>query len=75
MSGVLGLVAGAILFGLTYQQVFPPLAKPANLGNITLPTLLNVNPFLVVGVFVVFTLLLFYFLEHGLQRKDKLADE
>ncbi len=70
-----GLVAGAVLFGLTYQQVFPPLAKPANLGNVTLPTLLNVNPFLLVSVFVVFTLLLFYFLEHGLKRKDKLDGE
>jgi hypothetical protein len=70
----LGLVAGAIIFGLTYQQVFPPLAKPLNYGPVTMPALWNVNPYLLVGVFTIFTLLLFYFLEHGLKRKDKLED-
>ena len=44
----------------------------ANLGNTTLPALLNVSPLLVVAIFVVLTLLLFYFLERGLKRADKL---
>jgi len=37
-----------------------------------MPMLWNINPLLFVAVFVVFTLLLFYFLEHGLKRKDRL---
>lgn len=74
MSGILGLIAGAILFGLTYQQVFPPIAKIANLGNVTLPGLWNLDPMLVVAVFAVAVLLLFYFLEHGLRRRDKLDE-
>jgi len=61
-----------VLFGFTYQAVFPPILKVANLGNITLPVLLNVSPLLVVAIFVVLTLLLFYFLERGLKRADKL---
>jgi hypothetical protein len=71
---VLGLLVGAAIFGLTYQYVFPPIAKIANLGNVTLPTLWNIDPMLMAAIFCLFCLLLFYFLEHGLQRKDKLAD-
>lgn len=65
-------MSGAVLFGVTYQQVYAKIAKVANLGNITLIKLWNVNTFLMVAVVTVFTLLLFYFLEHGLSRKDKL---
>jgi hypothetical protein len=50
----------------------PGILKVSNLGNVVMPDLWNLNPFLVVGVFVAFILLLFYFLENGLQRKDKL---
>ena len=67
-------MVGAVLFGLTYQTVFPPIVKIANLGNVTLPALWGLDPMLVVAVFTVIVLLLFYFLEHGLQRKDKLQD-
>ena len=74
-SGLGGLLTGALLFGFTYNSVFPPIAKVANLGNITLPTLLGVHPLLVVALFVVLTLLLFYFLENGGKRKDKLSEE
>jgi hypothetical protein len=61
-----------VLYGLTYQQVFPQIAKLANFGNITFPSLLNVNPFLLWGIFIVFVLFLFYLLERGLKRKDKM---
>ena len=66
---------GAILYGLTYQQVFPQLARIANFGNITLPGVMKVNPFLFWGVFIVFVLFLFYLLERGLKRKDVLSEE
>jgi hypothetical protein len=66
------LITGAVIFGFTYAQVMPGILKVANLGSVVLPDLWNVNPFLLVGVFVVFTLVLFYFLENGLKRKDSL---
>jgi hypothetical protein len=44
----------------------------SNIGNITLPGLWGADPFLVLGVFVVFVLLLFYLLERGLKRRDRL---
>jgi hypothetical protein len=65
---------GAVLYGLTYQQVFPGIARLANFGNITLPGVLNVNPFLLWGVLIVAFLFLFYLLERGLKRKDKIGD-
>jgi hypothetical protein len=65
-------VAGAVIFGLTYQKVMPGILKVSNLGNVVMPDLWNLNPFLLVGVFVVIILLLFYFLENGLQRSDPL---
>jgi hypothetical protein len=68
----LGLLAGAMLFGLSYQAIFPPLLKLANWGNTTLPELLHVSPLLLVGIFVALTLLLFYFLERGFKRRDQL---
>jgi uncharacterized protein len=72
IPGVLGLICGSVVFGLTYQQVFPPIAKLAALGSVTLPDLWKVNAFLLVGIFVILVLFLFYLLEHGLKRKDQL---
>jgi uncharacterized protein len=72
VPGMLGLLIGAVLYGFTYQTVFPPIAAIANLGNVVLPDLWHVDPFLMVAVFCGLTLFLFYLLEHGLHRKDKL---
>jgi len=70
---MLGFLTGAILFGLTYEQVFPQIAAIANYGSITIPELWNLNPYLVVILFVLVSLLLFYLIDRaGLQRKDKL---
>jgi hypothetical protein len=69
----LGFLAGAVLYGLTYPQVFPALSKIANLGNVVLPDVLNLNPYLTVLLFALIVLFLFYLIERaGLQRKDKL---
>ena len=68
------MLVGAGLYGLTYQWVFPQIARLANFGNITLPVMLKVNPLLLVAVFGVFVLLLFYMLERGLRRKDRLEE-
>ena len=64
-----------MLYGLTYQQVFPQIARLANLGNVTMPSMWGINPFLLIGVLLVFVLLLFYLLERGLKRHDRLEDE
>jgi len=68
------LLTGALLFGLTYQAIFPPIVKQANLGNVTFISIWDLNPFLVIAVFTVAVLFLFYFLEHGGKRKDRLED-
>ena len=57
---------------MTYPYVYPPIARLANYGSVTLPSLLNVNPFLLWGIFIVVVLFLFYLLERGLKRKDVL---
>jgi arginase family enzyme len=69
----LGFLAGAVLWGLTYSKVFPLIIKVANLGNVVIPDLLNLNPYFTVIAFDLMALLLFYLIERaGLQRKEKL---
>jgi len=73
---LLGFLTGAILYGLTYQQVFPQISKLANLGSVTMPDLWNINPYLTVVVFSLMSLLLFYLIDRvGWQRKDKNKEE
>ncbi len=70
---MLGFLSGAVLFGLTYQQVFPKIAAIANLGNVVLPDLWNLNPYLVVLLFALISILLFYLIDRaGLYRKKDL---
>jgi hypothetical protein len=72
IPGLLGFLAGAVLFGMTYQQVFPQISTIANLGNVVIPGLWNLNPYLSVLVFSMMALILFYLIDRaGLQRKDK----
>jgi hypothetical protein len=69
---LLGFFTGAVIFGLTYQQVFPQISKIANLGNVVMPGLWNLNPYLTVLAFSLMALLLFYLIDRvGMQRKDK----
>jgi len=71
--GLLGFLAGAVLYGLTYSNVFPVISKIANLGNVVLPDLLNLNPYLTVLLFSLIVLFLFYLIDRaGLQRKEKI---
>ncbi|MCL4393961.1 MAG: hypothetical protein M1482_03995 [Chloroflexi bacterium] len=65
-------MTGAIIYGATYQSVFPAISAIANFGNAILPTALDINLWLTVLLFVSATLTLLYFLErHGELRKDK----
>jgi hypothetical protein len=69
---LLGFFVGAVIFGLTYQTVFPVISGIANYGNVVIPDIWNVNSFLVILFFVLFTLFLFYLIDRaGLQRKEK----
>ena len=70
---MLGFFVGAVLFGLTYEQVFPPIAAIANYGSVSIPELWNLNPYLVVILFALISFLLFYLIDRaGMQRQDKL---
>jgi uncharacterized protein len=72
IPGLLGFLTGAVIFGLTYQQVFPQIAKLANYGSVVMPDLWNLNPYLTVLAFSLMALLLFYLIDRaGLQRKEK----
>ncbi len=67
---MLGFLAGAVLFGLTYQQVFPQISKIANLGNVVMPDLWNIDPYLMVLAIALMSLILFYAIDRmGMQRK------
>jgi hypothetical protein len=68
----LGFLTGAVIFGLTYQQVFPAISKIANYGNVSIPDLWNVSAFLFIVLFTLISLFLFYLIERaGLIRKEK----
>ena len=66
---------GAIIYGLTYQNVCPQIEKLAKVGTVVMPDLWSLNPYLFIGLFVLITLLLFYAIDRGgLQRKDKIVE-
>ncbi len=59
---MLGFLVGAILYGLTYPQVFPKISALANLGSVVLADLIHANPWLLIILFTEITLILFYVL-------------
>lgn len=72
IPGFLGFFTGAVLYGLTYQQVFPQISALANYGNTIIPDLWNVRPFLFILLFALISLLLFYLIDRaGMQRAEK----
>jgi len=76
VPGLLGFLTGAMIYGLTYQQVFPQISRIANLGTVTMPELWNLSPFLTVLAFSLLSLILFYLIDRmGLQRKEKDPDQ
>jgi hypothetical protein len=69
---MLGFLVGAIIYGLSYQQIFPTISAIANYGSTIIPDLWHINPFLFVALFALISLLLFYLIDRaGLQRKEK----
>ncbi len=74
VPGFLGFLTGAVIYGLTYQQVFPKISAVANLGAAIMPELWHVSAALTIGFFTLLSLLLFYLIDRNhMQRKDKLA--
>ena len=75
IPGFLGFLTGAALFGLTYDKIFPPIQGIAKVGNVVIPDLWNLSPFLVVLFFGLLCLLLFYLIDRaGMQRKNKIQE-
>ncbi len=58
VPGALGLYTGAVIYGLAYDRVMPVVARGAR--SITLPQLLDVEPWLVVLLLAELALLGFY---------------
>lgn len=74
IPGLLGFLTGAVIFGLTYEKVFPKISALANLGSVSLPELWNLNPYLVILLFTLISLFLFYLIDRsGLYRKKKVG--
>lgn len=72
IPGLLGFFVGAVIYGLTYQQVFPAISAIANSGNVVIPDLWNLSPFLSVVFFGLAAVFLFYLIDRaGLHRKSK----
>jgi uncharacterized protein len=71
VPGLLGFLTGAVIYGLTYQQVFPQISALTNYGNAIIPELWNVSPFLFILLFALISLMLFYLIDRvGWQRKS-----
>lgn len=76
VPGLLGFLTGAVIYGLTYERVFPQISALANIGNAIIPDLWNVSPFLFILMFSLMALLLFYLIDRvGWQRKEKMNEE
>jgi uncharacterized membrane protein YedE/YeeE len=72
IPGLFGFLTGAVIYGLTYQMVFPAISAIANYGNVVIPDLWNLSPFLTVLFFAMISILLFYLIDHaGWHRTEK----
>jgi len=72
IPGMLGFLTGAAIFGLTYDKVFPQISAIAKAGNVVIPDLWNLNPYLTVLLFAMIAVFLFYLIDRsGLYRKKK----
>lgn len=72
VPGLLGFLVGAVIYGMSYQTVFPAISGIANFGNVVLPDLWNIDPYLTILAFTLMSLLLFYLIERaGWTRKEK----
>jgi uncharacterized protein len=74
IPGIFGMLTGALLFGLTYQSVYLQINKLATEARIVIPDAIDVNAWLVIGLFTAVTLLILYVMERVMiLRRDKTA--
>src|SRR5512139_330652 len=74
IPGIFGMLTGALLFGLTYQSVYLQINKLASEARIAIPEAIDVNAWLVIGLFTAVTLLMLYVMERVMiLRRDKTA--
>jgi uncharacterized membrane protein YedE/YeeE len=72
IPGLLGFLVGAMIYGLTYPSIFPAISAIANAGNVVIPDMWDLSPYLTVILFALLALFLFYLIDRaGLQRKGK----
>ncbi|MAS35585.1 MAG: hypothetical protein CL610_16360 [Anaerolineaceae bacterium] len=72
IPGLLGFFVGAAIYGLAYPAIFPTISAMANVGNIVIPDVWNLSPFLTVVFFALLALFLFYLIDRaGLQRRKR----
>ncbi len=68
----MGFLTGAVLYGLTYEQISMQISKIANFGYLIMPDAWNLDPYLFIAVFAAMALLLFYLIDRsGLHRNEK----
>jgi len=61
-----------VIYGLTYQQVFPAISEIANYGNTIIPDAWDISPFLFILLFSLISVFLFYMIDRaGWQRAEK----
>jgi hypothetical protein len=65
VAGGLGLYAGALVYGLGYEQIMPTLSSWAHAGTVTFATMLHVEPWLVILLFFELVVVIFYLVERG----------
>lgn len=63
LAGIAGMLVGAALFAETYPTLKGTLLAWGDLGKLTLPGVLGISPWIVIGAFIVFGLLLFHWFE------------
>ena len=65
VPGGLGLLTGAVIYGLAYERMMPVLSRWGRSGNVTFSDMMHVEPWLIIVLFVELTLGTFYWLERG----------
>ena len=69
--GILGMLCGAGLFAEAYPYLKKTVLTWGNYGKITIPQVLGVNHWVVIGFILVLTLCLFYLLENYEAKRQK----
>lgn len=63
LAGILGLFAGAAIYPLLYPSLAATILTWGNLGNLTIPQVLQINHWWVISVFIVGGIALFIWIE------------